>query len=110
MIKLTLLNKYNYTQSFTLDGIEFKLNFKYNSRESQYYLSLLSSDNTILLSGVKIVKDTLLTGRFRKEGFPVGDFIAMSPYIFDKIGEVDFSDTLELFYITSADIEELASA
>jgi hypothetical protein len=110
MIKLLLLEGYNYTQSFTLDNVEFKLNFRYNNREGQYYVSLFDANNNSLLYGAKLVKDTLLFNRFRKEGFPLGDLVALSPYIDDKIHLDDFATSLELFYITGAELEDIRNA
>lgn len=107
MLKLSLLNESNYTQSFTFDEIEFKVNFKLNNRDKCYYLSLFDADNTLLLSGVKIVKNTPLLSRFRRSNFPLGDLVAISSSSDDKITENSFVSNLNLFYLTGSEVSEI---
>ncbi len=107
MMLLTMLDEPNYTQSFTLDGVDYRLQFQLNTRENQYYLSIFNSDGVLLLSGVKIVKDTPLTLRFKRAGLPTGDFMALGASIKDKIGEDEFVNKMEFYYITEAELEEI---
>lgn len=44
-----------YTQRTRLDGREFTLRFAWNQREERWYLSVLDSEEVLLVAGIKLV-------------------------------------------------------
>lgn len=64
----------NSRQTVTLGGNLVNLHFKYNTRNSSWYLSVLdSSNNDIILSGLKVMPNQNLTGRYNVEGLLSGN-------------------------------------
>lgn len=58
----------------TLDGVPFTLTLLWNDRAQYWKLSIALPDGTPILSGVKMVQNYPLTGRYRDARLPKGDF------------------------------------
>jgi len=67
-----------YTQVTDLDGTDYILEFRYNQREDAWYFSISLSDETRLISGVKVVCGVNLLGRFAQEHLPPGILMAIA--------------------------------
>lgn len=62
-------------QRVTIGGISLTLTFKYNSRNSSWYMDIKDGSNTnTILSGIKIMPNQNLTGRYILKNFPSGNF------------------------------------
>lgn len=73
----TSLSLVSYTQRTALDGRDYLLTFRWNQRESKWYLDIRDQDAVDIVLGIKIVVNkpllgTLVTGEAR----PPGDIIA----------------------------------
>jgi hypothetical protein len=49
----TSITKSNYVQNTTLDGVEYVLRFRWNQRESKWYLAIELPDETVLVAGTR---------------------------------------------------------
>ena len=96
----------------TLSGKTYIFTFKFNSRNSSWYLDLKDSDGDIILAGIKIMPNQNLTGRYistTSENFPDGNlwcFRALND--FSPIGRDNFGlgKTYELTFLTHQDEED----
>ena len=60
-------------QQVSLGESVLTFEFKFNSRNSSWYLNLYDSQKeTEILTGIKIQPNQNLTGRYKLEGFPLG--------------------------------------
>lgn len=95
-----------YTISVTLEGVPYIFTFKWNVRGAYYTMDLLTSDNTLLVGGIKLVINSIgLIGKFPREGMPPGELLAIdasgnnAPITFD-----DLEERVELVYATEAEV------
>lgn len=65
----------NYTMEIDLDGAEYTLGFRWNFRDSFWYLSISNADGPIV-SGVKITVGTDLLANVPHEDAPPGELVA----------------------------------
>ena len=63
----------NYSYTTTLDGKEYKLNFRFDVRESSWYLKISKLDGNVLVSGIKMVSWLDLIFQYTKEDLPIGN-------------------------------------
>lgn len=64
------------TQTTTLDGVPYFLRFRWNNRESCYYLQILSADQTTTYAqGIKLVSNFALLDTYPT---PPGDMMALT--------------------------------
>jgi hypothetical protein len=47
----------NFSQTVSLDGIDYQLQYKYNDRESFWYFNLLDTEDNPIKTGIKIVSN-----------------------------------------------------
>lgn len=94
-----------WAQTTTLDGVAYLLTFRYNSRESAYYLSVASADDTVTyVQGIKIVSNYPLLQSYPT---PPGELVCVSFSADDDppaLGEMGDSLRCTLFYIEQADV------
>jgi hypothetical protein len=95
-----------WTQTTTLDGVPYLLEFRYNSREGCYYMSISSADAaTVYIQGLKLVPDFPLLQQFAT---PPGEIIVASFSATDdsppKLGELGEGQRCSLTYIEQADL------
>ncbi len=94
-----------YSMTVSLAGIDYRLSFAYNTRDSRWYMSVAQADGTVLVSGTPIVVDMPLLLRFTDTDLPAGYLVAT-----DSTGEGlepekdDFGDRVKLVFIPSADL------
>jgi len=67
-----------YSQTTALDGVNYRLRFKYNQREDCWYLSIGTTDGIDLVNGVKLVVGIPLLRLFPDERLPPGDLMVYS--------------------------------
>lgn len=95
-----------WSQTTTLEGVPYLLTFRYNSRESVYYLQIQSADASVTYAqGIKIVPNYFL---LRGIGpLPPGELIAMSTSSDlspPQLGELGNGLRVVLMYIESTDL------
>jgi len=97
-----------WTQVTTLDGTAYLLTFRYNVRESVYYLQVESADATVTFAqGIKLVSNFPL---LRSIATPPGELMALAPANDDgpaALGELGPGQRVELLYIEAADLATL---
>jgi hypothetical protein len=95
----TSITKSNYVQNTTLDGVEYVLRFRWNQRESKWYLAIELPDETVLVAGIKVVADWPLLKMQTSELLPPGELFAV-----DSTGQEtdpglrDLGERVTLFY------------
>lgn len=67
----------NYDQSIELDGTVFNLKFRYNDRDSAWYLSIHDVDNVPIRSGLKLIPNLALLRQLVSEGRPLGELVVV---------------------------------
>lgn len=95
-----------WTQTTTLDGVAYLLNFRFNSREQCYYLNISSADGTIdYVIGMKLVSDFFL---LRPWATPPGEMMVISQSGADDsppgLGDLADGGRCKLLYIEAADL------
>lgn len=68
----------NYEFVVELDGAEFKLRFKYNSRDDAWYLNILDTNDVMLRAGLKVVNEWTLLRLWAEANRPRGELIAVN--------------------------------
>jgi hypothetical protein len=91
------------TQTTTLDGVPYFLTFRWNARESCYYLQIQSADQTITYAqGVKLVSDFFLLYTYPT---PPGDMMVLTSGGGDGPAQIgDFGPRCSLLYVEAADV------
>jgi hypothetical protein len=93
-----------WTQTTTLDGVPYLLNFRFNSREQCYYLNISSADATIdYVIGMKIVSNFFL---LRPWTTPPGEMMCIAQGDDSPPGLGDMADggRCKLIYIEATDL------
>lgn len=95
-----------WDQTTTLDGVPYLLTFRYNSRESVYYLTIQSVDGSVTyVQGLKLVTDFPLLQSFAT---PPGELVVVSLSATDdsppQLGEMGDGLRCSLMYIEQANI------
>lgn len=96
----------NYSYQIDLDGTVYNINVRYNHREDYWHLSLYLTDNTPLVTGVRMVYDTDLVGRFKQANLPPGILLLTNDAGLESMGQEDVRDS-KLIYITEEEANEL---
>jgi len=92
----------NYSSEVALDGVEYKMNFKYSVRGECWYLSLYSLAGTLLVSNVRLVPRVELLLPFVDSSLPLG-ILVLLPTSYEypnspKITLENLSTDFELYY------------
>jgi uncharacterized protein DUF6983 len=94
-----------WDQTTTLDGTAYLLTFRYNSRESCYYLMVQSADSSITYAqGIKLVANYPL---LRGYTTPPGEFMVVSTSSNDsppQLGELGDGQRCSLLYIEASTV------
>lgn len=96
-----------YTQVTDLDGTDYILEFRYSQREDAWYFSVSLNDETRLVSGVKIVCDVNLLGRFSDTRLPPGILMAIANEQDDNVpgmGELGIGKRVTLTYLDASEL------
>ncbi len=96
-----------YTQTTSLDGVNYFLTFRYNTREQAYYLSIDSVDGAVnYAQGIKLVSNFPLLQSYGDN--PPGELMAVSFSPDDdspaRIGELGDGQRVNLIYMEEADL------
>jgi hypothetical protein len=67
-----------YTQITTLDGSDYLLEFRFNTREGVWYLQISLTDGTLLATGIKLVSNWPLLQKFADPRMPPGELMALA--------------------------------
>lgn len=67
-----------YAIEIELDGVIFKLQFKFNNRDSAWYLDILDIDENHLRSGIRVVNDWALLRLWKQVSRPAGEIIPVA--------------------------------
>lgn len=95
-----------WSQETTLEGITYRLSFRYNQREGAFYLSIGDAHDPSgvdLVSSIKIITNKELTHRFASvvSPWPPGGIMAVSMTPDDSIaGLGDLGTRVVLVYLT----------
>ena len=100
----------HYRQSTPLDGQVFVLHFDFNSRDSNWYLSVHDSDDQPIrgLVGRKVVVNFALQLRAYTDARPLGQLITVSDTQGDP-GLLDLGNGVILTYVPAADAATLSA-
>jgi hypothetical protein len=92
-----------WDQNVALDGVTYKLSFRYNNREEVYYLTIASLDgSTVYVAGLKLVSDIYLLGPYTT---PPGELIAITSGNDDSPASVgDWGVRVNLYYVPQSDM------
>lgn len=90
----------------TLDELTYTLEFRWNGRDSAWYMDVRDENGEPIQNGVKVVVDMPLGKRTRNQDFPKGYFFAV-----DSSGEQldpgleDLGDRVQIYYFEESDLE-----
>lgn len=110
MITLALpFNVPHFRQRVTLDGAEYLLTFEWNQRAEKWFFSIAASDETKILTGVKLVADyPLLTLARWNAQCPDGELYAvdssgqgLDPHLLDLANENGSTPRVQVVYVTA---------
>lgn len=65
-----------YSFTIELDGTNYLLRFRYNSRISRWAMDVAKTDGTNVVAGIPLLTNTDLLGRFELPDLPPGRFLA----------------------------------
>lgn len=95
-----------FTEQVTLEDIIYNLRFRYNAALDRYYLDLNDATDAPILSGIKLVCNTLLNRFSKDERNPTGYLTCQSlvasdqsPPSFGQLGQ-----RVRLYYATLAEL------
>jgi len=66
-----------YSETVLLEGTSYNLFFKWNVRDSAWYMSIQTSNQVDIVDGIKIVCDWGLLRRYRSLAVPPGEIVAV---------------------------------
>lgn len=90
-----------YDMNVTLEGVEYRLDFAFNERERAWYFSIIASDGTELVTGIKVVCKRSLVRRSDPR-LPPGTFIAIATDGIDAPPDLThLGGATRLMYVTS---------
>lgn len=98
-----------YTLRTRLDDSDYTLEFNYSPRAARYYLNVYSSEDVLLMAGLKLVSNVPLLRFYQyRDGMPPGELIVTatgadaSPPV---LGELGKGLRCELSYFTAAEVK-----
>lgn len=98
----------NHTLIVELEGIIFKLGFLYNSGSSFWAMTIWDEDDTLLVSGIKIIANYPLIFSHKNNSLPKGDFYCEIADVKSSITRDSFSSgEAKLLYLTQEEIETI---
>lgn len=97
-----------YDQRVELDGEEWLISFRWNSRIDRWFFSIDGLDGVPRLTGAAVSLNVPLSRR--AVNGPLGEFIALSESGDDPPGLLDLGARVKLYYLEAADLAALAEA
>lgn len=67
----------NFSQTVSLDGIDYQLLYKYNDREGFWYFDLLDTEDNPIKTGIKIVSNWPFLRNLKQAPRPSGELLAV---------------------------------
>ena len=67
----------SYRFSVDLNEESFEFLIEWNTRDEAWFITISDTDGIVILAGIKVVVNWLLTRLFRLSGLPRGDLIAV---------------------------------
>lgn len=74
----------NYEFIISLDNVEFKLAFHFNSRDSAWYLTIKTLDDVVLRAGLRVVNEWALLRLWVGENRPAGEMVTVNQGELDR--------------------------
>jgi|SRR5579885_3826672 len=66
----------DYTETVQLDGVQYVLRFRWNSRMRCWFLDVADADGNLLIAGRRCTVDSLLIGQFHHiDGAPLNELV-----------------------------------
>lgn len=98
-----------YTIEIELAGTPYNLFFSWNTREESWYMNIRDSEETPILTGIKLVPVYLLLEQYRAyENLPAGDFILWDlnqDSTDDNVTFDNFGERYQLLFFSDDEIE-----
>lgn len=91
----------SFIQEVTLEGITYRFTFRWNSRESAWYMHVEESDGTGIEYSIKLVTGTLFMWRNPKSTKPPGRLFLVSAGASDPPGRYELGAEAKLVYAES---------
>lgn len=95
----------NHTLTIELDSSIYKLGFLYNTVGNFWAMTIWDGDDTLLLSGLKVVANYPLMFAHKNELLPTGDFYCEITDTKASVGRNSFSSNeAELLYLSKEEV------
>lgn len=98
----------NYEFTISLDNVEYKLAFYFNSRDSAWYMTVKTVDDVVLRAGLRIVNEWAMFRLWVAANRPAGEMVTvnqgelLSPPLADQLGAETVLD-----YLDASEVEAL---
>lgn len=90
----------NYRFGTSLDGVQYTMDVRWNTRDEAWYLDVLAEDGTPIRRGIKVVLGSLLGGRCIDPGFPDGVMIVADLARLGRDASIaDLGDRVTVFFV-----------
>jgi hypothetical protein len=102
----------NWSESVALDGVVYRLTFKWNTRSQSWSMTIAEDDGTPIVSGIKILPQISLLQRHKDERLPKGVLYAFDVIEGDNAERptrTQLGNKLKLIYTTRAELEALVA-
>jgi len=97
-----------YENEVELDGVEYRLEYRYNDRDDAWYLTIRDAEDTLLRAGIRIVNSWQLLRLWAEATRPAGEIVSVNQ------GKVEAPPTLQqlgaevvLNYLDEAEVNAL---
>lgn len=74
-VKIPMSSESSFTESVTLDGNEYILSFKWNTRGAFWSMDIADANSSALVSGIRLAVSFPLNIQHPQLGMPIGIFI-----------------------------------
>jgi len=110
MIRINNSTKPYSEQNVSLSGVSLTLILKYNIINSSWYLDIKDQSGSVeIISGIKVMRNSNLTGRYILEGFPDGNIYCLQNKSSDDLvtrNNLGADLTHSLYWLTSLEEQE----
>lgn len=90
-----------YYETVNINGTSYRLFFNWNSKDSAWYLSFLTTNNISIVSGIKLVVNYELINDYKDSGLPKGFLIAFDVLnTGEPVGRNDLGKRIKLLYFS----------
>jgi len=100
-----------YSMEIVLNGLVYVLRFNWNSRDSAWYMDIVSNAGVDILAGVKLVPQYLLLKQYSMlTGMPSGDFWLWDTELNSQTSNLsydNFGSRYRLIFLTPAEVTDL---